>query len=61
MICKPWLILQVLLMATLLSLNARGLRSREKRNQIFKKIKCDVLCLKETKWDEEIAKHINNQ
>lgn len=35
----------------ILSLNVRGLRSREKIESLFTSIQCDILCLQETKWD----------
>lgn len=39
-----------LLMALLLSLNARGLCNREKLHKVLNTTKCDILLLQETKW-----------
>lgn len=47
-----------LLMITILSLNVHGLRSREKMSHILTTVNCDILCLQETNWDNNIMDQV---
>ena len=45
-------------MITILSLNARGLRSREKMHCILTTVKCDIFCIQETNWDNTLVNQV---
>ena len=48
-------------MLTIISINARGLKNKNKRHQIYGKNKYDIICLQETHWDDRCLKGVEHE
>ena len=51
----------LIIMLTIISINARGLNKKSKRHQIYGMREGDIICLQETHWDEERMREVENE
>ena len=51
----------ILLMLTIISINARGLKNKIKRHQIYGESNYDIICIQETHWDERCMKEVEDE
>ena len=51
----------LLIMLTIISINARGLKNKNKREQIYGMSDYDMICLQETHWDERCMRDVENE
>ena len=51
----------ILIMLTIITINARGLKNKNKRHQIYGECNYDIICLQETHWNERCMKEVEDE